>query len=170
MNKARVICRALDQLSEWCGRIFSWLIVPLTGLTLFEVVTRRFLGHPTIWTFEIAKFLYAAHFMLVISYALLYKSHVSVDILFVRLSPKAQAIISLITYVLFLFLFSAIIIWKGTIFAATSWEIKETSWSVFHPPLYPIKTVIPITGFLLALGGLSDFIKNVMFLAGRGKI
>lgn len=164
MGKLRALCHGLDQLSEWTGRIFCWLIVPLTLLIIFEVITRRFFGQPTIWTFEISKFLYAAHFMLIIGYALLYKAHVSVDVLFVRLSPRAQAILSLITSVIFLFLFSAIIMWQGTIFAMTSWAMKEITWSVFHPPVYPVKTVVPVTGLFLALQGTSDFIKGLVFL------
>lgn len=170
MSKATILCRKLDQLSEWSGRIFSWLIVPLTLLILYEVITRRFLDQPTIWTFEMSLFLYSAHFMLVIGYTLLYKAHVSVDVLYMHFSPKAQAIVSLITYTIFLLLFSSVLLWHGGIFAKTAWELKEVSWSGWHPPLYPIKTVIPVTGLFLALQGISDFVKNVIFLAKGERI
>jgi len=168
MNPMKRLCRRLDLISEWTGRIVGWLIVPLTVLILFEILTRRFLGKPTIWTFEISKFIYAGHFMLAIGYTLLHKAHVSVDAITVHLSPRTQAILNIITYIIFLFLFAVVMIWQGTIFAATSWKLRETSWSVFHPPLYPIKTVMPITGGLLLLQGISDFIKNIIFLV-KGK-
>lgn len=164
MNRIKVVLKVIDAISEWVGRIFSWIIVPLTLLMVFEVFTRRFLGQPTIWTFETTKMLYGAHFMLVAGYALLYKAHVNVDVLYTRLPRKAQLVLDLITYSIFLFLFAAIILWQGTIFAKTSWELKEGTWSVFNPPVYPIKTVVPLTAFLLGLQGVSDFIKRVILL------
>jgi TRAP-type mannitol/chloroaromatic compound transport system permease small subunit len=42
--------------------------------------------------------------------------------------------------------------------------MKETSWSVWGPPLYPIKTVIPVTAALLLLQGISDVTKRIIFL------
>jgi len=59
----------IDIVSEWTGRIFSWMIVVLTLLVVLEVVLRRFFGRPTIWNFEVTKQLYAFHFMIVSAYA-----------------------------------------------------------------------------------------------------
>ena len=161
------IAKFLDSISEWTGRIFSWVVVPLVLLTVMEVVLRRFVGTPTIWSFEVLKQLYALHFMIVAAYGLLYGSHVSVDVLTRLLSPKKKAVIELISYVIFFFPFCVVCIWQGYLFAATSWEMKEHTWSVFSPPLYPIKTVIVVTFLLLALQGVAEVIKNILILKDR---
>jgi len=57
-------------------------------------------------------------------------------------------------------------IWQGYYFAARSWAMKETTWSVFAPPVYPIKTVIIITFILLLIQGISEFIKRIYLIKG----
>jgi TRAP-type mannitol/chloroaromatic compound transport system permease small subunit len=160
------LVKLLDSISEWTGRIFGWLIVPLVLLTVMEVILRRFLNAPTIWSFEVLKQLYALHFMIVAAFALLYRSHVSVDVFTMMLSEKTKAILDIITYIIFFFPFCIVCSWQGYAFAARSWAMKETSWSVFAPPLYPIKTVIAITFILLILQGISEVIKRVYTLKG----
>ncbi len=157
----------LDSINDWTGKIFCWLVVPLVLLTVMEVILRRFLGSPTIWSFEVLKQIYALHFMIVAGFGLLYGSHVSVDIFTMMLSKRARAILELVSYLLFFFPFCGICIWQGYLFASRSWAMKETSWSVFAPPLYPIKTVIVVTFVLLALQGISECIKRVYIIKGE---
>ncbi len=105
MDFARKISRFCDAISEWTGRIFGWIIVPLVLLTVMEVTLRRFFGAPTIWSFEVLKQLYALHFMIVAGFGLLYGSHVSVDVFTMVLKEKTKAILDLISYVIFFFPF-----------------------------------------------------------------
>jgi len=67
----------------------------------------------------------------------------------------------LISYTIFFFPFVIVILIEGTKYAAESWAILEHSWSVFGPPLYPFKTVIPVTALLLLLQGGAIFIRNI---------
>ena len=151
----------IDNISEWAGRIFSWIIVVLTILVILEVILRRFLGLPTIWNFEVTIQLYAFHFMIVSSYTLLSKSHVAIDILYGKLSRKTRAICDVITYATFFFPFLFVWLYQGIKYAAKSWAMHETSWSVFAPPLYPIKTVIPLVAFLLLIQGFAIFVRQL---------
>ena len=73
------LVKLLDSISEWTGRIFGWVIVPLVLLTVMEVILRRFLNSPTIWSFEVLKQLFALHFMIVAAYALLYLSLIHIS-------------------------------------------------------------------------------------------
>ena len=164
MAKREIFVKRLDSISEWAGRIFSWILAPLMGLVVFEVIVRRLFNAPTIWTFETSKFLFGALFMLVASYALLHKSHVMIDILRMRWSPRTQTIVDVVAYVIFFFPFVGVILWWGTRYAITSWSTLEASWSIFHPPLYPIKTVIPVAAALLIIQGISDFVKRLVFV------
>ena len=97
----------------------------------------------------------------VAAYGLLYKSHVTVDLFSGRLSKKTQAILSLICYLFMYFPFIAVWIYFGVSYAANSWQMWEKSWSIWGPPLYPIKTVIPIAAAMLLLQGISEVIKTI---------
>jgi TRAP-type mannitol/chloroaromatic compound transport system permease small subunit len=164
VEKIRKFLIGIDALSEWCGRIFSWFIVAIIGLSLFEVFTRRILGKPTIWTFETLSYFFCASIVLTMAYTLRYKQHVSVDLIYGRFTPKTKAIVDIITFILFLGFFSTIFLWKGIVFAATSWAMWERTPSAFNFYVFPAKTLLPVGAFLLLLQGLSDFIKNIVFL------
>ena len=151
----------LDAISEWTGRIFSWVICVLLVLVVLEVILRRFLNHPTIWNFEVTIQLYAFHFMIVAAYALLYKSHVTIDVLYERFSKRTKAILDVISYAIFFFPFLLVVLYEGIKYAANSWAMREVSWSVFAPPLYPIKTVIAVMAFLLLIQGFAIFVRQL---------
>ena len=168
METLRKYIKTIDSINEWTGRIFCWVMLPLVCITIYEVVGRKFFNSPTIWVFETSNQLYGLHFMMGSAFALLHGSHVNVDVFYRYLTPKGKATIDIIGFLIFFFPFCIIIIWKGTQFAAQSWAMLEVSQSVFHPPLYPIKTVIPIAGVLLTLQGSTIFIKKLFFVT-KGK-
>lgn len=156
--------KLFESINDWIGRMLCWLIVPLVLLTVMEVILRRFFGAPTIWSFEVLKQIYAVHFMAVAGYGLLHNSHVSVDIFTQMLDSKKKAAIEIFGYLIFFFPFCIICVWQGFIFAKSSWKMLEHTWSVFAPPLYPIKTIILITFILLVLQGICDVIKRVFII------
>ncbi len=159
------VIRRIDKVNDFFGKIVAWLVVPLTLLIVLEVIKRRFFNAPSIWNFELSSFIFGAHFMLAAAYGLLHKAHVSVDIVTTKfLSPRKAAILDLVVYLILFFPFVIVLVCFGTGFAATSWIQLETSWSIWHPPVYPIKTVIPLTGLLLGFQGLSEIMKIIFFL------
>ena len=170
MEKIRKFLIGIDALSEWCGKIFSWFIVAVILLSVFEVFTRRILGKPTIWTHETLSYLFCASIMLTMAYTLRYKQHVSVDLIYGRFTPKTKAILDIITFIFFLGFFSIIFLWKGIIFAATSWGMLERTPSAFNFYVFPAKTLLPIGVFFLFVQGLSDFIKNIVFVVKGEKL
>ncbi len=160
--------KGIDAVSEWSGRIFVWLVIPLTAVVVFEVISRRIFTAPHIWAPEVTNYLYGPHFMLVAAYTLLYRAHVSIDIIYQQFSPRVRGILDIITYSVFYFPFCIIVFYQGIFFAKTSWEIGETSGSAALPVVPEIKTVIPITFALLLLQGLANFIRSIM-LTVRGR-
>jgi TRAP-type mannitol/chloroaromatic compound transport system permease small subunit len=150
-----------DHVSEWTGRGVSLFIWPVMVLCVYEVITRRFFGSPHIWTYEVTNIFYGAHFMLLAAYTLLYRGHVSIDIVVVRFSPKTQLILSVINYIIFFFPFVLVILYVGMDSAVDSWKFWEKT-SIGLPLIYPImKTLPPITALLLLIQGLSEFIKMI---------
>jgi len=150
----------IDAMSRGVGVVCSYLILPLTLVVVYEVLS-RFFNHPTIWSFELSNFFYGTYFMLVAAYGLLYKSHVAIDLVSGRFSTKTQAVLSLICYIFMYLPFIAVFLYFGVLYALNSWQMMEKSWSIWGPPIYPFKTIIPITAVLLLLQGISEVIKTL---------
>lgn len=164
MAKIKLILKILDEISEWCGKIFSWFIITIIALSLFEVFTRRVLGKPTIWTHEIIAYCFSGAVLLIIGYTLRHKAHANVDLLYGYLSPRMQAIFDLITYTVFLGTFTFFLLYHGIKFAATSWAIMERTPSAFNFYVFPAKTMLPVGVFLLAVQMIADIIRRIVFL------
>ena len=151
----------MEHINEWAGRIFSWVVAVLTIIVVLEVVLRYCFNSPTVCNFEITKQLYGFYFMIVAGYTLLHGSHVSVDIFYERLSKRNRGILDLVSYVVFFFPFCIVMMIYGTCFAADSWRLLETSWSACGCPLYPIKTVVPVSFLLITIQGLVIFTRTL---------
>jgi TRAP-type mannitol/chloroaromatic compound transport system permease small subunit len=134
----------------------------LMGLAVFEVITRRFLGSPTIWTFELSGFLLAAVTVLSLAYTQLHHGHVNIDFLHDRLSRRGKAIIDIITFFPFYLLYCLIFIYFGGRYAAESWAIREAAPTAWNPVIYPIKALIPLGAIFLLLIGVVQLIRNII--------
>jgi TRAP-type mannitol/chloroaromatic compound transport system permease small subunit len=165
----RKLSQAIDRLNTLIGIACSYSVLLVAGVVLLEVCSRRILGAPTVWSFELFVMLYGFHFMMTVPYGLLVRCHVNVDILYDRFSPRTKAILDLVTFALFFFPFTCGLLWASIPFALQSWAELETSWSVWSPPVYPIKTVIPVAFFLMILQGVSECIKRWLFIREGGQ-
>lgn len=164
----KTLLKGLDSISELTGRIFVWLIIPLTAVVFFEVISTKFFDSPHIWAPEITAYLYGPLFMLTAAYTLLYKGHVSIDIIFQKFSPRVRGILDCFTYLVFFFPFCIILLYQGSIYTEMSWAMNETSGSAELPIVPYIKAVIPISFAFLLIQGLSNLIK-AFFQAVKGR-
>ena len=156
------VVRVIDGVSHLSGWIVCWLIIPLAGSLTYEVIARYLFHAPTVWAFDVSYMLYGSMFMLGAAYALYRGGHIRTDMLYQNWSPRTQGAVDAVCYLLFFFPGMLFLLWMGGQEAWHSWDIRETSdQSPWHPILYPFKTVIPITAFLLILQGVSEFLKSV---------
>lgn len=151
--------KAVDGLNTWIGRIVGWVMIFIMLVTVYDVVARRLFNEPVIWAFDVSVQLFALHFMITAAYALLHNEHVAIDIFKNRLAPRKQAMLDIVSFVVFFFPFMIALFFYGWDFAARSWATRETSWGVVALPVYYIKTVIPITAVLLMLQGVASVIR-----------
>ena len=105
-------------------------------------------------------YLYGIFFMLGGAYALSRGQHVRGDV-FYRLWPvKVQASIDLVLYLIAFFPGMIALISVGAQWAAASWAISERSFtSAAAPPIYPLKTIIPIAATLMAIQGVAETVR-----------
>ena len=164
----KTFLKGIENVSEWTGRVFVWLIIPLTAVVVFEVISTKFFGRPHVWAPEVTDYLYGSYFMLVAAYTLLYKGHVCIDIISQKFSPRVRGILDCFTYLIFFFPFCIILLYQGYVYTQMSWLMHETSPSAELPIIPGIKAVIPITFALLLIQGLSNLIKAfVQAVKGR---
>ena len=60
----------IDLFSKWVGNIVCWITIPLIFAMVFEVFARKLFTAPTMWAYDMSRFLYGALFMLGAGYAL----------------------------------------------------------------------------------------------------
>lgn len=154
----------IDKINNSVFKISKWIIVPLTSIVFYEVISRYFFNRPHIWALETTTFLGGAFFMLSVPYVSLKGKHINIDILQNYMSAKIRAIVDIITYTLFYCTFSIILLVYGLKFAVDSWSIFEHSWSSWAPPLYYIKTVIPVVAFLFLIQGIATIFRKIIFI------
>ncbi len=165
IRRSTEIC---DRISDLTGRWVSWLIWPVMVLCVYEIITRRFFNSPHIWTYDVVNIFYGAHFMLLAAYTLLYRGHVAIDLVVIRFSQKTQLIISGLNYLIFFFPFVLIILYVGIDSAVDSWKFWEKT-SIGMPLITPLmKTLAPVTAFLLLIQGLSEFTR-MLFPRAKGE-
>jgi TRAP-type mannitol/chloroaromatic compound transport system permease small subunit len=105
--------------------------------------------------------------MMAMGVTMLYDKHIRIDIITLQLPQRIQLYLRLITFWLVFVPFVGAMLWAGTEYAAKSWMQWEHSWSAWKPALYPYKTVIPVSLFLLLLQGAANFIRECYQLKGE---
>jgi TRAP-type mannitol/chloroaromatic compound transport system permease small subunit len=155
---------AVDRLSTTLGQLFAWLIVALTALITWEVISRK-AGVPHAWTFDAQVMLYGVLFMMAGAYTLAKNGHVRGDVLYGFFPPRLQAGIDLALYLLFFLPGTVAMVYAGWIYAGESFAIREHSTvMVDGPPVYPFKAFIPLAGALILLQGLAEIARCTVCL------
>ena len=165
------LLKLIDGISIWSGKACAWLVVPLILTLVYEVISRYVFSAPTLWAFDITYMLYGAHFMLVAAFGLAKHDHIRTDFIYRLLPERWQATLDAWLYLIFYIPALSVFLWVSADFAIESWiQGERSNLSPWLPPVYPLKTVLPVTAALLLLQGVSEFLKSVYAAkAGRWK-
>ena len=157
------ILLTIDKISTFIGQAFSWLIVSLTFMITWEVVSRYAFDNPHPWAFDVMIMMYGTVFMMAGAYTLSKNGHVRGDVLYGFFSPRVQASLDLLLYFLFFIPGVFALAWAGYNFAGEAWAINEHSnVTADGPPVYPFKTILPVAGAFLLLQGVVEIIRCVI--------
>jgi TRAP-type mannitol/chloroaromatic compound transport system permease small subunit len=159
----RRVLAFIDSVSEWSGKLVSWLILIIMAVLLIEVALRFLFNAPTIWIHELCMHLFGFFSVLAGAYVLLHKQHVKIDIIYLQFSPRVRAVIDTVTYMVF-FMYIGAMLYYGTSLAIRAVQLNQTvSPSPWGSPIWPLKIALPVAALLLLLQGLADFIRTVNF-------
>ena len=151
----------IDLFSKWVGNVVCWLTIPLILGMVYEVFARKLFVAPTIWAYDMSRFLYGALFMLGAGYALSKGVHIRADFLYRNFKVKTQGIIDFWLYLLFYFPGLIVFLYMTIGFVQESIMRGErgmdTTWM---PYMWPIKSCLLIGIIFLLIQGVSELLKS----------
>ena len=151
----------IDKFSKWIGNIVCWILMPLIFAMTYEVLARKLFLAPTIWAYDISRFLYGALFMLGAAYALSRGVHIRADFLYRNFKIKNQGLIDFWLYLLFYFPGLIVFLYMTIGFVGESIQRGErgmdTTWMPF---MWPIKSCLLIGIIFLLVQGVSELLKS----------
>jgi TRAP-type mannitol/chloroaromatic compound transport system permease small subunit len=163
----KAFVRFVDAINRVVGLIAMYMIFAMMAVLLYSSVAKTF-SVPPLWTLEIAQFLMVAYFLLGGGYSLQMDSttHVRMDLLYGRWSPRTRAFVDSVT-ILFLIFYLVILLYGGIRSATYAIEYGERGFSAWAPPMAPIKIIMSIGIFLVLLQAIATFFRNVAEARGE---
>ena len=152
----------IDTASRIAGRVICWLLVPLMGAMVYEVVARKLFIAPTDWAYDISRMVCGAMFMLGAGYALSKGVHIRADFLYRNWPVRRQGMVDAALYVLLYFPAIVFFGWVSYDYAAVAWIRGERSMdTAWMAPLAPDRTAMPVGAALLLIQGVSELLKSL---------
>jgi len=158
--------RLIDWLNERVGQTTYWMVLAAVLVSSGNAVVRYVFDYSSNAWLELQWYLYTSFFLIGAGYTLLRNEHVRIDIINSRLSPGARAWIDLLGGIFFLLPMALLIMTLAWPVFTASFALHETSPSANGLLRWPVKLMIPVGFFLLALQGVSEIIKRAAFLMG----
>ncbi len=173
------IIKTIDALLMLAGAVATMMLIALVVVVSYNVIARYLFDASSIGLEEFGWHFYAATFLLAIPYAVHTDSHVRIDLLYEGRSAEYKRRVNIIGTIVFLLPFAAVTTYYGWIFAAQSMSygtIPDSPAALWNQLIttgigeksqdpgglnnrFIIKGVIPLSGFLLLLAGVSKILK-----------
>ena len=152
---------SIDKFSKRVGNVVCWILMPLILAMTYEVIMRKLFLAPTIWAYDMSRFLYGALFMLGAGYALSKGVHIRADFLYRNFKTKNQGLVDFWLYILFYFPGLLVFLYMTLGYVEESIRRGErgmdTTWMPF---MWPIKSCLLIGIIFLLVQGVSELLKS----------
>ena len=161
---------AIDALNEKIGAVATWLVLIACLISAGNAVMRWGFDMSSNAWLEAQWYLFAGMVMLGGAYTLKTNEHVRVDVFYSRYSERTRAWLDLLGAIFFLLPMCVVIGWMSWPLFTGSYESGEVSSNAGGLVRWPVKILLPIGFLLLALQGVSEIIKRIAKLTGRGAL
>lgn len=148
---------------ERIGRVMAWIGIAIVGLLPFPIAydaIARWMGHPTIWVFEVSLYGFIAAGFLANALALSSGSHFRITLLG-HLFPRARPWLDLFA-LLVTFAFALVLVYATLRFAHYSWSYGIRSNSLLSVPQFIPQLVLPLGALALALETVALLLRGRM--------
>jgi TRAP-type mannitol/chloroaromatic compound transport system permease small subunit len=164
------IADRLDLLTELQGKVVSLLILVATLQICFELVMRYFFNAPTMWGLEVTVYLCGITYIMSGAYAERYGAHIRVDVFYSKWRPRTRAWFDLLVADMFLFFFSGMLFWHGTIWFWEAVSQDLTSGTIWDPIIWPMRLMIVLGALMLFVSGIPKFLRDLSYAVWNVKI
>lgn len=166
-----LIIKYIENFIEWTGRTVSWLTLGMVLVTFLVVLLRYVFNIGWIALQESINFMHAMVFLTGAAYTLKHNAHVRVDIIYQKLSARAQAWVDLLGYSLVLLPVMLFIFWISWDYVSESWAVLESSREAGGlPGVYLLKSSILLMCFLLIMQSIAHTLRALCTILDRNKV
>jgi C4-dicarboxylate transporter, DctQ subunit len=148
---------------EAVARAMAWVGIAIVGLLPFPIAydaAARFLGHPTLWVFEVSLYALVAAAFLANGMTLADGAHFRITVL-EHVWPRAKKYID-VAVLLITLAFALTLIVASARFVQYSWNFDIRSNTLLSVPQYLPELALPIGGFALALQTAAQLLRAAM--------
>jgi TRAP-type mannitol/chloroaromatic compound transport system permease small subunit len=159
--------RGFDKFANAIGYFTAFVMVLMILNVTYDVIMRYFFNTGSIAMQEMEWHLFSVVILLGISYTLKEDGHVRVDLIYDMLTSKKKAKINMVGVVLFILPISLLIGIESIPYVMESFASNEQSGDPGGLPYrWIVKSLIPLSFFLLIITSIGFFIKNLNIYKG----
>jgi len=159
--------RLIDNISDWSGKLTSFLMTVIIGLMIYSVI-RRYVFHTPFNYLSITRNYFIVFIALGAAYTLRSHAFINVDIVQRRLSLRMRAIVDVFTSILFFLFCLALFITTARAAAAGLPGNISFSLRLFRGPSWMVNFLVCAGMLLLLLQGLAKLVRDlVTAITGR---
>lgn len=161
----RTYVRYVDALNRVVGLAAMYLVFAMMAVLLYSSFMKN-VAIPPLWTLEMAQFIMVAYYLLGGGYSMQMGSHVRMDLLYSRWTPRTKARMDVFT-VFFLIFYLILLLYGGYSSSEYAVEYGERSYSSWRPYMAPIKIVMTLGVFLMLLQAIAMLFKDWARMRGE---
>ena len=164
MKGLLAISRGIDWFNTQFAVVANWLVLLAALISAGNAASRYIFSESSNGWLEIQWYMFAGMVLLGGPYTLKMNEHVRVDLFYGLASERTRIWIDIVGGVLFLLPICVILTYFTWPWFVESWTINEASSNAGGLVRWPVKLLLPVGFFLMAIQGVSEIIKRVAAL------
>jgi TRAP-type mannitol/chloroaromatic compound transport system permease small subunit len=156
--------RAIDWFNSQFAVVANWLVLLAALISAGNAGSRYLFSESSNGWLEIQWYMFAGMVLLGAPYTLKMNEHVRVDLVYGMVSERTRIWIDIVGGFLFLLPICIILIYFTWPWFVESWNQNEASSNAGGLIRWPIKLLLPVGFFLMAMQGISEIIKRIAAL------
>lgn len=157
------IYRFSESIGKFSGKLSAILLMILTTVILWGVVTRFLFNSPSAWADTYAIYTLIALVFVGASYTMQKNQHVGVDIFVNRLNKRQKSVIEIIMLILAL-VYVIYLTYLTADLAYTSFLSGKRDIGLIRTPMFIPQSFLPVGSLLLSITILGKIMKNICIL------
>lgn len=164
MKSLLAISRGIDWFNTQFAVVANWLVLLAALISAGNAGSRYLFSESSNGWLEIQWYMFAGMVLLGAPYTLKMNEHVRVDLFYGIASERTRIWIDIVGGLLFLLPICVILTYFTWPWFVESWTLNEASSNAGGLVRWPVKLLLPVGFFLMAIQGVSEIIKRVAAL------